>query len=98
MNDSIKWSDTLKKFGIKDSYFDWTTDYKGQKLDFKKGWYVKMEDKFFKFSNPIMGANGVVEFTVQRVAENGELINSPYGKINFGYIGNEFIPIERRGE
>jgi len=62
MNDAIKWTETLRKFGYNDSYFDWLHDFNGNRLSFvsnsENGWYVQRNGRFYKFYNPNIDSNG----------------------------------------
>jgi hypothetical protein len=53
MNDIIKWTDSLKRFGYSEPYFDWLHDYNGNELPFVNDldfrWYAKIGDKYYKF-------------------------------------------------
>lgn len=94
MNHTIKWSETLRRFGYQESYFDWTKDFNGNPLDFKNGWYVQKNGRFFKFSNPVVGTDGSTTVTVQEVYDNGE----PKGRLRtaqFGYVNGNFQAIVR---
>ena len=92
MNDSIKWSETLKKFGYNEPYFDWTVDFNGNDLDLKE-WYVQRNGRFFKYYNPRLDENGITTTTVQEVYVNGEPVNVMPFHIQFGYVNGQFTEI-----
>lgn len=91
MNDTIKWSDTLKKYGYPESYLDWTVDFNGQTLNinpiyiYQNGkWYKRSEFKF----NPETGETTYLE---QLVADNGEVLNvSTNGTKSAGIIDSNW--------
>ena len=102
MNDAIKWTETLRKYGYTDSYFDWLHDFNGNRLSFvsnsENGWYVQRNGRFYKFYNPNIDSNGNTRIRVQEVYNNGQPLNkSPY-IVRFGYVGNEFIPVVETSE
>lgn len=97
MNDTIKWTETLRRYGYNESYFDWLHDFNGNRLSFvsnsENGWYVQRNGRFYKFYNPNIDSNGNTRIRVQEVYSNGEPVNKTPYIVKFGYIGNKFIPV-----
>lgn len=102
MNHTIKWTDSLRKFGYReDTYFNWLVDFNGDPLDLKS-WYVQRNDsknnkKFFKFYNPEIDNNGIVTIQCQQVHSNGEENGHPF-EVKFAYINGQYeaIRLEKR--
>jgi len=64
MNHTIKWSDTLKYLKYNDTYFDWTVDFNGKKLNVQP-WIIKSDSgKFYKLSNPEINGFGITSAQV----------------------------------
>ncbi len=93
MNDTIKWTDTLKKYGYDESYYDWLTDFNDKSIDFGNGWYIYDSGNYYRCYNPKIDENGNTIVQVQKVHLNGEPFNETSFEMMFGYVNGDFIGI-----
>lgn len=91
MNDTIKWTDTLKRYGYSDSYFNWLVDFNNNPLTINPI-YVYKDNSWYKRSNFQIDPNtGVTSYLEERVADNGEVLNNrSNGRVNAGIINSNW--------
>ena len=85
MNDSIKWSQTLKtaknRHGIiyNKEFYDWTKDYNNEDIQLGPQYFFK-EGKWFKRENFTVDENGLTNYTETELDITGEPKKSYQGK------------------
>jgi hypothetical protein len=71
MNDTIKWTDTLKKYGYNEYYYNWINDFNNKPIDFGDGWYIYNNGNYYRCYDPRIDENGNTIVQVQKVYSNG---------------------------
>lgn len=93
MNDTIKWTDTLKKYGYNEYYYNWINDFNDKPIDFGDGWYIYNNGNYYRCYDPRIDENGNTIVQVQKVYSNKEPFNENPFEMMFGYVNGDFIGI-----